>query len=133
MTTEKTTEATFGESRLTDELGDRELLDLAAKAAGMFVLPEPWPDSDGWFFCMQHDEPKLHFRDHKNSRRLVAPWSPLTDDGDALRLAVKLNLLVDCYGGVARPLPDSIGWQEGITTTDPERPARDRRNPLRIP
>jgi hypothetical protein len=24
-------------------------------------------------------------------------WNPLTDDGDALRLAVKLNLVVDTY------------------------------------
>jgi len=26
-------------------------------------------------------------------------WNPLTDDGDALRLAVKLRLDVDCMGG----------------------------------
>jgi hypothetical protein len=27
------------------------------------------------------------------------PWNPLTDDGDALRLAVKLHMTVRCYMG----------------------------------
>jgi hypothetical protein len=59
---------------------DRELLERAAKAAGIEV------------FC---DGRVL--RDctgmHPASNVLAAPaWRPLTDDGDALRLAVKLNL-----------------------------------------
>ena len=55
---------------------DRELLELAAKAAGI-----------DWF-----DEPAA-----KSGRGLHLKsgpfWNPLTDDGDAMRLAVKLNLL----------------------------------------
>lgn len=49
---------------------DRELLELAAKAAGIDV--HTIEDADG----------VLHWDG----------WNPLTDDGDALRLAVKLRL-----------------------------------------
>ena len=52
---------------------DRELLELAARAAGM----------DGWW-----ESAYLSF-----ILRAGGPWRPLTDDGDALRLAVKLDLL----------------------------------------
>ncbi len=51
---------------------DRELLELAAKAAGYQM------DCDGLFF--EPGEPTMQ------------EWNPLTDDGDALRLAVKLGL-----------------------------------------
>lgn len=46
-------------------MSDRELLELAAKAAGL------WDAENG---CID------------------IPWNPLTDDGDALRLAVKLRI-----------------------------------------
>ena len=54
---------------------DRELLELAAKASGIDAkrLPHAWPD---------------RFDDDQ--------WNPLTDDGDALRLAVKLELEI-CF------------------------------------
>ncbi len=51
---------------------DRELLDLAAKAAGITI--GRWAQGEGAFLA--HGE----------------AWSPLTNDGDALRLAVKLQL-----------------------------------------
>lgn len=59
-------------SKLTD---DKELLELAAKAAGIEI---EWyaPNVEVWDFAQ------------------VPNWNPLTDDGDALRLAVKLNLEV---------------------------------------
>lgn len=53
---------------------DRELLELAVKAAGYWSAEFNCP-------C--------------NSPR--PEWNPLTDDGDALRLAVKLNMRVDTY------------------------------------
>lgn len=54
---------------------DRELLELAAKAAGI-----------DWF-----DEPALQAG--KGLHMKSGPfWNPLQDDGDALRLAVKLRL-----------------------------------------
>lgn len=57
---------------------DRELLKLAAKAAGLDV----WTDIDGNYYCYAHETVEV-------------PWNPLTDDGDALRLAVKLGICVD--------------------------------------
>jgi len=51
---------------------DRELLELAAKAAGLTLGKHTQKD---WAFTHGGKE-----------------WNPLTDDGDALRLAVKLNL-----------------------------------------
>jgi hypothetical protein len=57
---------------------DRELLEMAAKAAGVKRTIE-------W---LGHHE-------------YTPEWNPLTDDGDALRLAVKLNLDVDiCFSCV---------------------------------
>lgn len=55
---------------------DRELLELAAKAAGIDHrrLPDAWPE---------------RFDDDQ--------WNPLIDDGDALRLAVKLRIDLDLW------------------------------------
>jgi len=61
---------------------DKELLEYAAKAAGVYI--EEWYDSAGAYYVNQD-----------GSRW----WNPLTDDGDALRLAVKLCLCVDCVIG----------------------------------
>lgn len=58
---------------------DRELLELAAKAAGTTV----WTDIDGNFFA-------------EDRTGIESKWNPLIDDGDALRLAVKLRIDV-CY------------------------------------
>ena len=62
---------------------DKELLELAAKAAGIEPLGKAF-EMNGDFagFCMP-------------ARKV---WNPLTDDGDALRLAVKLGLLIDAIG-----------------------------------
>lgn len=57
---------------------DRELLELAAKAAG---YPAEWR---GEIKIETDQGPRL--------------WNPLTDDGDALRLAVKLGLDVEMHG-----------------------------------
>jgi len=58
---------------------DRELLERAAKAAGM-------PRGE---YCEPGHEPALYHSDY-------GFWQPLADDGDALRLAVALGLVVDC-------------------------------------
>jgi hypothetical protein len=54
---------------------DRELLELAAKAAGVVGF---WVDAGS--NVGSDSEPVI--------------WNPLTDDGDALRLAVKLRLVL---------------------------------------
>jgi len=51
-------------------MNDRELLELAAKAAGMPHSDSQWSEYDAEY----------------------VPWNPLDDDGDALRLAVKLRI-----------------------------------------
>jgi hypothetical protein len=51
-----------------DEMTDRDLLELAAKAAGLEVVTP--------------------------TMLTYGQWNPLTDDGDALRLAVKLNIVI---------------------------------------
>ena len=66
---------------------DRELLELAAKAAGMPT------HTDGVGFVMAH---------HPS-------WNPLIDDGDALRLAVKCEMSLDLFDDLIRvgyTLPD---------------------------
>lgn len=61
-------------------MSDKELLELAAKAAGIPIIPCTCGDQR-WPF--KHDEAVSGKHGH---------WSPLFDDGDALRLAVALNL-----------------------------------------
>lgn len=59
-------------------MNDRDLLERAAKAAGLDVewsIPE-----------------RRHFINV--SKYVVAPWNPLSDDGDALRLANKLRFRI---------------------------------------
>lgn len=72
---------------------DRELLELAAKAAGVRYEPEaskPHPISGAFFglWLVFDGEPWEY------AKRF---WNPLTDDGDALRLAVKLGLWVKVH------------------------------------
>ena len=57
---------------------DRELLELAAKAEGTIFLMDEWKKE------YAHFETKEGFG-----------WNPLTDDGDALRLAVVLDFRID--------------------------------------
>jgi hypothetical protein len=76
---------------------DRELLELAAKAAGMYVLTKkPWPaGEEGWFFNQVGDQPPALY-----NRRNLTIWSPFADDGDALRLAINCDMTI-CTDGVA--------------------------------
>ncbi len=62
-------------------MGDRELLVLAAKAAGIRLFVYGATGYEGY---QDQDAQK--------------PWNPLIDDGDALRLAVKLNIHISLYG-----------------------------------
>lgn len=76
---------------------DRELLELAAKAAGYTTNGEYLVDRGLW--VMQH-------------KPCWGYWNPLIDDGDALRLAVDLDMEVNlnrvdemtivCFGYFAR-------------------------------
>jgi len=82
-------------------MSDLELLQLATKAAGYDYRPGRIT-IDG----------------------IPMNWNPLVDDSDALRLAVKLNLLIDCCGMCARPIDDSFEW---LNATGPDEFANVRR------
>lgn len=92
-------------------MNDRELLELAAKAAGL-RLSEHQTSQEGapLWLDREHANPVTHSRD----------WNPLTDDGDALRLAVNLRIDVtfnetDLF---AFPPDGSLGESESINTND---------------
>jgi len=66
---------------------DRELLELAAKAAGILVVRSRLDDPMTQDFLIQQSA--------RNDDQRNGPWNPLADDGDALRLAVKLRMMLD--------------------------------------
>ncbi|WP_225037452.1 hypothetical protein [Pseudomonas aeruginosa] len=61
-------------------MNDRELLELAARAAGIKAR---------WFKVNQWRQDDVFGTHHRK------PWNPLNEDGDALRLAHRLGLAVD--------------------------------------
>lgn len=67
---------------------DRELLELASKAAGMEIQRCRLDDPLNQDFLMNGSGPR-------NIGQRSFPWNPLTDDGDALRLAADLDLFGD--------------------------------------
>ena len=85
---------------------DRELLALAAKAVGfqnytvsgnfLFVETGSCRGASGYY------------------------WSPLTDDGDALRLAVKLKMSVSVFDdAVGIGINPDFGYREYVISPDP--------------
>ena len=89
---------------------DRELLELAAKAAQIMV--NPW-----------HEKYGLLLSDFD-----FEPWNPLTDDGDALRLAVKLGMTVLADPGIDGSVAAQINpptspltsvWADELAEPDP--------------
>jgi hypothetical protein len=69
-------------------MDDSKLLNLAAKSAGFTIGNEVgeygwWSSESGWVFG------------RRNANGTSTSWNPLTDDGDALRLAVKLMLRIE--------------------------------------
>lgn len=73
---------------------DRELLELAAKAAG--IDGDYVTDFGSGDYYYQWNQCGILYELHLGG---LYVWNPLTDDGDALRLAVKLNmsLLLDAH------------------------------------
>lgn len=81
---------------------DRELLELAAKAAGFRFWD--WLGGDG--LLSVYDAQGRH-----------SVWNPLTDDGDALRLAVKLRIKFR-YN---EALGQALAWLGGAIELDDNR------------
>jgi hypothetical protein len=86
-------------------MDDRELTERAARASGKEVL--------GWI------GDQIHTRDHADATPDIGQFDPLNDDGDALRLAVQLNLQVLIGQG-----PDGdITWVRAPEELDVEGPS----------
>jgi hypothetical protein len=97
---------------------DKELLEKAAKAAGIDFRRGTLPHQAGMLFVSCG-----------NGDGLVTgrEWNPLTDDGDALRLAVKLRFSVDPWGSGAAAvvsLANRAQCAEPHYGDDPERATR---------
>jgi hypothetical protein len=75
---------------MSEDMNDNELLELAAKAAGY-----PWRGFSA------NGQPLLNADVSKPEPWLYVPyvWDPLTDDGDALRLALRLDIVfqANCF------------------------------------
>ncbi len=82
---------------------DRELLELAAKAAGIRALRDP--------YGVLRDCTGMH-----PSQNIFAgePWNPLEDDGDALRAMVKRRIKVR-YN---EALGQALAWPEGANESE---------------
>lgn len=76
---------------------DRELLELAAKAAGIPI--GEWDETDSAFYWFDRPGGCL--------------WNPLTDDGDALRLAVKLCINIEHMETMGRVTHGVNCWPRG--------------------
>jgi len=78
-------------------MNDKELLEWAAKAAG-YILKTYHPKTDEleeFFSAYLPVKGKEYLYPEYWSEEY---WNPLEDDGDALRLAVKLKLMINCNG-----------------------------------
>jgi hypothetical protein len=79
---------------------DREMLELAAKAAGLRL-----DELGGRIVRREIDGQPVY-------------WNPLTDDSDALRLAVSLGLVVDCSRPSAgEPYKQHAVWHDELCDT----------------
>lgn len=96
---------------------DRELLELAAKAAGIVVIRSRLDDP------LARD--MLVANGHRNPHHETGPWNPLTDDGDALRLAVGLRMHVMVYADECH----AVVWGDG-TASDREATETNNRDPV---
>lgn len=85
---------------------DRELLEKAAKAAGIAFHSS--------------NNAGLYIGQSENDF-----WQPLADDGDALRLAVKLKMSVTVFGNaVGIGIKGDFGYREYEIGTDPQAATR---------
>ncbi|EMD8986177.1 hypothetical protein VW608_005849 [Pseudomonas aeruginosa] len=87
-------------------MNDRELLELAARAAGYVVR---WHDD-----TLTHG-PAFTIEDPENPY-VFKIWNPLTDDGDALRLAVKLrtSIFLASNNTACESVGDDYWFDDGI-------------------
>ena len=90
-------------------MNDRELLEMAAKAAGLEVIGE---GANTAYLIVQDED------GHSSG------WSPLADDGDALRLAVKLEITPSKHDDTV-VASRSASWRNGAAHCSLWEPAGD--------
>lgn len=78
---------------------DRELTEMAARAAGLTIM---------W------SEPFKRY-ERFTLEKYAGPWDPLNNDGDAFRLAVSLQMELRVFNGsaYAEPSDGEKVWQDG--------------------
>jgi hypothetical protein len=92
-------------------MDDRELLELAAKAAGV---------TGGWGDKIEYHNGAVDLRDvWILEGDDFVPWNPLTDDGDALRLAVELGLSARRFGNLIEVCGAKAGGAHGLILDEP--------------
>ena len=102
-------------ANLSELLGDRELLELAAKAAGIEC---EWHNGCGDALYLTAPDAQRIF------------WNPLRDDGDAFRLATALMLTIYHAELAVIVKHKQYSWEwmgEGVHETDGDRNASTRR------
>lgn len=102
-------------------MNDKELLLLAAKAVG---IDGEWRDDyTGDYYYTGNTYGIMYLPDDDN----WTIWNPLTDDGDALRLAVRLNMLIDPNNGHVTTCTATGGFAEAEECTSECKYAATRR------
>ena len=79
-------------------MSDRDMLEFAAKAAGLRVGFEPDGKDRGrhdLYWSIVHHQLVWHGKSTGSEYPRPIFWNPITDDGDALRLAVRLGIVVE--------------------------------------
>jgi hypothetical protein len=79
-------------------MSDKELLEFAAKAVDIVIVRSRLDDPMNKDFLVENSR--------RNEFQAAGPWNPLTDDGDALRLAVDLKLFVHLDGDLVEVIGD---------------------------
>ena len=102
-----------GELWEATKMNDRELLELAAKAAGIEIHWCGRFPGGGVYMRKIIPEPPEPYSKH-------VPWDPLTDDGDAFRLSVALDMNVFHAAGCAFALPsdDDGSYEMQVSYSD---------------
>lgn len=88
-------------------MSDKQLLDLAADAAGLRIKDATLDENTGEILW-------LHVKNYNGDKITWQSWNPLTDDGDALRLAVKLDFCITQWRHYENAAPHvMVGYSTG--------------------
>lgn len=110
-------------------MADRELLELAAKAAGVFLTRETLGEALPGFEWDESYEPIMTDNglvgtvtwcdgDGEPAGTEKMFWNPLADDGDALRLAVKLWIEIRVFNGRVHAGQHNKFWYTELVDCD---------------